>query len=209
VKKDYKILLFNDIIVIIDPITVKKKHKEPKDIEQWPCELVWIEKKKDNMIKINGPCRSVIINCGTPEVFDKWLQNLTQVIDKRLEYTQTHLKDANFIHSSMNLGIRFGTAKFKDGAIYKGWWDRGSMQGRGIYEYLGSIYEGDFVGNIREGAGTYWYADGTVYRGDWKSGKSHGRGELITPNRDRYIGEWKDGKRSGQGEMFYINGINM
>uniref|UniRef100_A0A6B2LAP2 DH domain-containing protein n=1 Tax=Arcella intermedia TaxID=1963864 RepID=A0A6B2LAP2_9EUKA len=52
---NYKFMLFNDILVIMDSVAMKKRIKEPKDIEQWPVELLWVERGVDTSIKITGP----------------------------------------------------------------------------------------------------------------------------------------------------------
>eukprot|EP01124_Arcella_intermedia_P011696 TRINITY_DN18120_c0_g1_i2.p1 TRINITY_DN18120_c0_g1~~TRINITY_DN18120_c0_g1_i2.p1 ORF type:complete len:324 (+),score=85.67 TRINITY_DN18120_c0_g1_i2:69-1040(+) len=81
------------------------------------------------------------------------------------------------------------------------------MHGQGVLEFLGTVYEGNFVENVREGEnGTYFYNDGSIFRGQWKGGKPNGKGEMTTSSGDKYVGEWKDGKKAGYGEMEYSNG---
>ena len=45
------------------------------------------------------------------------------------------------------------------------------MQGKGVWSYLGSFYEGDFLLNLKDGQGIMEYADGQVYSGQFSSGK--------------------------------------
>ena len=45
------------------------------------------------------------------------------------------------------------------------------MHGQGIWEYLGSIYEGDIVCDIKQGQGTMQYSNGQIYVGEWSNNK--------------------------------------
>lgn len=38
----------------------------------------------------------------------------------------------------------------------------------------GKKYIGNYVNNVREGYGEYYYADGKIYKGMWKAGLMHG-----------------------------------
>jgi hypothetical protein len=208
-KESYKFYLFNDIFVFLDGIQTKKKVKEPKDVEQWPVELLWLERGENYNLKLIGPCKILWVNCLQAEVQERWWQALVRVIDKQLENTQTHLKETrhNWTNSSVDLSVRQGTLKFSDGALYKGWWNKGAMHGHGVLEFFGAVYDGEFVDNIREGDnGTYYYTDGSIYRGQWRAGRQHGKGEMTTSNGDKYVGNWKEGKKSGNGEMIFSNG---
>lgn len=48
-QKQQKVMLFNDIIVFMDASLLKKKKKEPKDVEMWPLSLTWIRGDKKSM----------------------------------------------------------------------------------------------------------------------------------------------------------------
>ena len=48
----------------------------------------------------------------------------------------------------------------------------------------GGKYEGQFKNDVRNGQGTYYYADGiSVYEGSWKDNKKHGEGKITKPGR--------------------------
>jgi hypothetical protein len=53
------------------------------------------------------------------------------------------------------------------------------MHGKGICEFLGTVYEGDFELNFKAGTGKIEYGDGQVYEGQFKSGKPRKRFFLI------------------------------
>ena len=49
-------------------------------------------------------------------------------------------------------------------------------------EYLdGSLYEGTFKNNMREGEGQMHFANGWIYSGMWKNNKMEGKGTLTDP----------------------------
>lgn len=70
----------------------------------------------------------------------------------------------------------------------------------------GAQYEGDFVNGIRQGEGTYTWADGKKYVGQFKNGDSHGHGTLTWPDGRKYVGEWQNDKKNGYGTYTWPNG---
>lgn len=48
---------------------------------------------------------------------------------------------------------------------------------------------------MKEGQGTFTWADGRKYIGLWKAGKQHGEGFFIFKNGLKKKGEWIEGKR--------------
>jgi len=57
----------------------------------------------------------------------------------------------------------------------------------------GSVYEGEFKQNKREGTGRYMYANGEVYEGSWKDDKKHGLGTYTYQNKSVLTGMWSRG----------------
>ena len=49
-------------------------------------------------------------------------------------------------------------------------------------------YEGEWLGNIRQGLGVQKWPDGAVYSGFWANNKAEGRGKFIHVNGDEYEG---------------------
>ncbi len=45
-----------------------------------------------------------------------------------------------------------------------------------LLQATGGKYEGEYVGDVKNGTGTYTYANGDVYDGQWKDGLKHGKG---------------------------------
>jgi hypothetical protein len=78
----------------------------------------------------------------------------------------------------------------------------GLANGEGQATYAnGDVYEGQWVGDKREGAGKCTYASGEFYEGGWKSDKRDGKGRARYVTGDTYEGEWRFGKREGQGRV--------
>ena len=71
---------------------------------------------------------------------------------------------------------------------------------QGVFTFAdGSVYEGEYVGNVRSGKGKMTYADGAVYEGSWEGGKRAGSGVYTYSNGDVYRGEWADDVKQGEG----------
>merc|ERR1712217_48144 len=51
------------------------------------------------------------------------------------------------------------------------------------------------VNDLKEGEGTFLWADGRRFTGQWKEGKQHGVGLFRTAHGDQRVGEWREGVR--------------
>ena len=71
------------------------------------------------------------------------------------------------------------------------------MNGKGVLQLPdGSVYDGYFVDDKREGFGIFKWADGRYYEGTWKEGKQEGEGYYCDDSKGvRKKGMWKSGKR--------------
>jgi serine/threonine protein kinase len=67
-------------------------------------------------------------------------------------------------------------------------------------------YRGGFVGNLREGVGTYRFSSGIVHVGEWRDGRPEGFGRRTWPNGFTYSGQWERGLPNGPGTLTYSNG---
>lgn len=71
----------------------------------------------------------------------------------------------------------------------------------------GDRYEGTYVDGLRDGHGTYvWAQTGDVYCGEWSVGAMHGEGEFLWASGARYQGTWSCGAMSGKGTKMLENG---
>ena len=70
----------------------------------------------------------------------------------------------------------------------------------------GSLYEGDFANNKKNGYGRMVYANGKAYCGDWYDDMYDGDGTLELPTGDSYQGQFELGAMSGVGKFLYANG---
>ena len=48
---------------------------------------------------------------------------------------------------------------------------------------------------MKQGEGTFIWANGTMYEGEWLAGKQHGKGVFMNKNKDYKSGIWENGKR--------------
>lgn len=76
----------------------------------------------------------------------------------------------------------------------------------GVQHYEGSIYEGKFVNDNREGNGKQTFANGDSYNGAYKNDKRNGHGIYHWKNGDVYDGQWQDNNRTGNGKLTWVDG---
>lgn len=52
----------------------------------------------------------------------------------------------------------------------------------------GAVYEGEWLGNLRDGYGVQIWTDGARYEGEWRKNKAHGKGKFFHIDGDTYDG---------------------
>ena len=98
----------------------------------------------------------------------------------------------------------FGKYFLSDGSIYKGFFHKNKMEGRGrIININGFVYEGEFKNGKSNGYGKYIALDGTSYKGTWLDDKQSGSGNEIYPDGSFYNGNFKNGKKNGFGKLVF------
>lgn len=70
----------------------------------------------------------------------------------------------------------------------------------------GSSYEGERLGALRHGKGTYTRADGATYKGEWRYDVLEGHARAVMPDGQTYDGPWKEGRACGRGRATYQGG---
>lgn len=70
----------------------------------------------------------------------------------------------------------------------------------------GDRYEGEAIGVIRTGVGTYIFANGDKYEGELLDNFFHGKGTQTYANSDVYTGDFQRSAKTGQGTYRYANG---
>jgi len=82
--------------------------------------------------------------------------------------------------------------------------------GEGTFQYAnGDHYSGGWVKGKKQGTGTYFFkSDRTRLVGQWKDGKILS-GKWIFPNGTYYIGKFENGKPSGVGNWVFKNGAQL
>ena len=71
--------------------------------------------------------------------------------------------------------------------------------------YLGS-YVGTFVDDLKNGQGTFLYANGDIYVGTFVDDARTGQGKYTWAAGDEYEGEFRDNAISGQGTYRFASG---
>jgi len=101
----------------------------------------------------------------------------------------------------MNLPVGEGLATYPNGDTYQGTMKAGLREGSGTYTFANgnASYVGGYKENKKSGKGKFTYPDGATYEGDWEGDLRHGQGTYTYVNGDYYEGEWKDGKKNGSG----------
>ena len=70
-------------------------------------------------------------------------------------------------------------------------------------------YEGGLVDNLREGFGTYKWANGGNYVGNFQANIFYGQGKLTLENGDVFEGNWEDGYLNGETEVTWADNANL
>lgn len=100
-----------------------------------------------------------------------------------------------------------GIYKYKNGDIYEGELDNGTLHGIGTYKYAsGHIYTGEYKFNMRYGKGIFIYPSGDIYEGEWKNDTKHGKGCVKYACGNIYEGNYMNGKKHGKGIYQYSSG---
>ena len=98
----------------------------------------------------------------------------------------------------------FGKYFLSDGSIYKGFFHKNRMEGRGrIININGFVYEGEFKRGKSDGYGKYLALDGTSYKGTWLDDRQNGTGNEAYPDGSFYNGNFKNGKKDGFGKLVF------
>jgi len=123
----------------------------------------------------------------------------------------------NIYEGDWHEGKRHGKGKFtwkENGSYYVGEFVNGEMSGKGeiIYAFSAQApsvqfvqanrYLGDFRDSLRNGVGTFYYANGAVYKGDWLENKKHGYGTFTSRDGRVYTSEFRDGSIFQDGQLF-------
>lgn len=118
--------------------------------------------------------------------------------------------DRHHYHGSFSNGKRngFGRMDYPDSRWYEGDWKDDIKDGRGTYYYAeaDALYTGDFHDGVRDGYGEITFPDGEYFAGSWENDQRSGYGLVKYPG-DRICGAvWKESKRNGQGTISWPNG---
>lgn len=114
---------------------------------------------------------------------------------KQLQFLHTHSKTGTFVE-------QYGA----DGR-FEGEFLNGMRHGKGLHEFRGEVYQGDWKWDKRHGWGALTLGDGSQVKGEWEAGKPHGYSCVIDPKGTvTYEGEFRNGKRHGLGRQIFDSG---
>lgn len=92
---------------------------------------------------------------------------------------------------------KYGTFKYRRSELDKLKFNDAELETKGVCKTLDNVnYIGQWVKNkdIIEGRGIALYPDGTLYQGFWKNNQRNGAGMMIYANGDVYLGTWANDK---------------
>lgn len=125
--------------------------------------------------------------------------------------------NGNVYEGQWHLGKRHGHGKFtwkESGTYYIGEFKDGQMSGQGEIVYAFSAqspsvqfvqsnrYLGHFANSLRNGQGTFYYANGAVYKGEWHDNRKNGQGTFTSRDGRVYNSEFRDGSIYQDGQLF-------
>ena len=120
----------------------------------------------------------------------------------------TILDELEIIKNLINININIYKAeKYESGDQYSGEFINDLKDGKGTYYWNdGDKYEGEYKNGKKDGKGIYYYNDGDRYEGDYKNDKREGKGIYFFKKGNKYIGDFKNGLFEGKGIMIYKDG---
>jgi outer membrane protein assembly factor BamD (BamD/ComL family) len=96
---------------------------------------------------------------------------------------------------------------------YKGYFRNDDYSGQGEQYMNGDVYNGNFSGGLKNGAGTFRYkttdGDWSTYKGPFKDGHEHGHGHVDRPNGEWFEGEFAHGRANGVGTYRTSDGFRI
>ena len=127
----------------------------------------------------------------------------------RMLFTNMDIYDGEWEKGVMNgKGVydRHDAERDRYAEQYDGEFHKGGKQGGGRLQYADkSVYEGQWQNNMRTGVGTYWISEAEYFHGFWKFDEPI-RGIFHLKNGDWYDGTFKNNKFDGYGRYYYANG---
>ena len=101
----------------------------------------------------------------------------------------------------------FGLQKWKDGALYKGYFYENKANFLGIFNHSdGDVFEGEFKNDRAYGYGKYLHSNGALYEGEWVDDSQHGTGIEVWADKSQYRGDYIRGKKCGTGSYQWSDG---
>lgn len=115
------------------------------------------------------------------------------------------------LSSSVQGGWRPKTVLPEDGRSYEGQWVGDVRHGAGkeTSQFGDFSYEGNFKNGKYDGEGTMSWANGAKYIGQFLRNQKHGQGVEHYSSGEKFKGEYRDGQINGKGEYFFEDGTSV
>ena len=129
--------------------------------------------------------------------------------DNNIKYVKTFFGNGDILKSyyEKSKNLHYGIYNYyKIGTIYEGNWKEDKKNGIGIEKVFdGSLYEGEFKNGKKNGLGVYYWKDNSYYFGEWVDNRCHGYGVFKNGDKSKYQGQFIFNKRNGYGELIKYN----
>lgn len=133
------------------------------------------------------------------------------IMNDRAALVASDLGDFSYTGPVDNRGQRHGgpgTCIYADGSMFEGEFCKNKRQGHGVYIFPnGEKYDGEFHQDKLEQQGTWYYLSGDRYEGKFRNGSRSGYGTMYFGDGNVYEGEWVNDKPHGHGVATYSDGL--
>ena len=116
---------------------------------------------------------------------------------------------SGILHGKEDILVGKDSYELKERWKYTGALGSRGQRGTGAFEFEdGAKYEGECVGGLAQGQGSYTGKDGKlIYKGGWHTGKYEGEGEYTAPDGSfSYKGAFRAGQFEGKGTVTVSGG---
>ena len=219
VFKNFAFLLNKKVLSKMNSAPINDIQNEDLNINAKSKSDVVIDANKDEQKNIKLMKSSLILNS---EYFNKIdgsvnlikLGNNSYLLcklshDKQIKYVKTFFGNGDVLksHYEKSYNAHYGIYNYyKIGTIYEGYWNEDKKNGIGIEKmYDGALYEGEFKNGKKNGLGIYYFKDKSIYFGEWLDNRCHGYGVFKNGDKSKYQGQFLSNKRDGYGELIKYN----
>mmetsp|Transcript_80683 Transcript_80683/g.261493 ORF Transcript_80683/g.261493 Transcript_80683/m.261493 type:complete len:294 (-) Transcript_80683:410-1291(-) len=109
--------------------------------------------------------------------------------------------------SAADLYYQDARAEFPDGSVFEGQFCGQVRHGQGKFMWANNCtFEGQFENNDMHGEGLYRWSDGSTYSGQWQRNEMGPKGVMRWTDGRTYEGHFSSGRKHGEGQLVWPNG---